>query len=296
MNNKAFIIKNIDNLTRLMQKIALIAAFILSSLTSIFAQESPYYQLPQNRKSGSELITMPNLNTFTITYFLAASVGIKKSFLGENAVSPSAIESSSQSEGFWDISIGQTRNDNWIYELGLAKYNSYLSTSFLALGRNPLPFRNETKQFYVPLRVKKKIWTIDKVSRSAFLNIGLGVSYLVKNQKKTAEQGRILFNQRPTPEPRDYTTLDFNMSSSSFPFAFEFITEIRGKVSERIEITAFGKAFMRPNKFLNNQFTFNYVDQSSVSFGVYEKPFSVLFGLQARLNSPKYYSYKSRVE
>ena len=283
------------NLSQEMKSSGIFFLLMYSGLLS-FAQEPPYYQLPQNRKHGHELVTMPNLNTFTITYFLAASVGIKKSYFTEHLISPSPVESNAEMDGFWDVTIGQNRNDNWIFEVGVAKYNSNLNTNFTALGRNIFPFRNEMKQFYLPFRLKKKILTMDKVSRSAFLNLGIGASYLVKNQKKTLEQGRILFNQRPIPEARDYTTLDFDIGSSNFPFAFEFMTEIRGKVSERLEITVFGKAFFRPDRYLSNQFTFNYVDQSSVSFGIYEKPLSVLFGIQARLNSPKYYSYKSKVE
>lgn len=296
MKDGDFILKNIYENLCLGNKLNLIIIFFLQSGISCFAPESPYYQLPQNRKRSHELVTMPNLNTFTLTYFLSASVGIKKSYFTEYQTSPSPVESLSEMEGFWDVTIGQNRNDNWIFELGVAKYNSSLNTNFTALGRNVFPFRNEITQFYLPFRLKKKLVTLDKISRSAFLNLGIGVSYLVKNQKKTVEQGRILFNQRPIPEPRDYTSLDFEMNSSKNPLAFEFLSEIRGKVSERLEITAFGKALFRPDRYLSNQFTFNYVDQTSVSFGVYEKPLAILFGLQARLNSPKYYSYKSKVE
>ena len=296
MKNSNIILKKIyKNLCRENKLNFIIISFQLCGI-SCFAQESPYYQLPQNRKHNYELLTMPHLNTFTITYFLAASVGIKKSYFTEYLTSPTPVESNSEMEGFWDITIGQNRNDNWIFELGIAKYNSNLNTNFTALGRSLFPFRNEMKQYYLPFRLKKKIITLDKVSRSAFLNLGIGVSYLFKNQKKTAEKDRILFNQRPIPEPRDYTTLDFEMNSSNNPLAFEFITEIRGKVSERLEITAFGKAFFRPDRYLSNQFTFNYVDQTSVTFGIYEKPLSILFGIQALLNSPKYYGYKSRVD
>ncbi len=296
MKNRCFIFKKLYTYAARKGKICLLYLLLIQPSFTVFSQDSPYYQLPQNRKKGHELITMPNLNTFTITYFIAASAAIKKPFLGENMSSPSKTESVAQSEVVWDVTFGQNRNDNWIFEIGLVKFNSYLSTSFLELSRNPLTFRNQTKQFYCPFRVKKRILTLDKVSRAAFLNIGLGASYVVLNKQKTSEQDRINFNQRPIPDPRDYTSLEFDIGSSKHPFAIEFLTEVRGKVSERLEITAFGKAFIRPNKYLNNQFIFNYVDQSSRNFGVYEKPVSLHFGIQAKLNSPKYYRYKSKVD
>ena len=71
------------------------------------------------------------------------------------------------------------------------------------------------------------------------------------------EEGKISFGQRPTPEPRDYTSLNFKIESSNQPIAFELLTEIRGKVSERLEISAFGKAVFRNSKYLNNQFSFS---------------------------------------
>ncbi len=287
--------KKFKNLKSFKTMILLINMFTFT-MTLSFSQETPYYQLPKNRKQNHEMIAMPNLDAFTITYFLAASAGIRKPFFGLNGISPSTIRAEAQTSGFWEIALGQNRNDNWIYEFGIAKYNNNLKTSFLELSRAPLVFTNEIEQYYTPLRVKKKILTFDKVSRNAFLNIGLGVSYLINKNIKKLEEGKISFGQRPTPEPRDYTSLNFKIESSNQPIAFELLTEIRGKVSERLEISAFGKAVFRNSKYLNNQFSFSYVDGSLKEFGTHEKSVSIQFGLQVKLNSPKYYQYKSRVE
>ena len=277
---------------------AMLMWIIMFTFTTIlsFSQETPYYQLPKNRKQNHEMIVMPNLDAFTITYFLSASAGIRKPFIQQNGISPSAASFEAPANGFWEIALGQNRNDNWIYEFGITKSNNRLKTSFLELSRTPLVFTNELEQYYAPFRVKKKILTLDKVSRNAFINIGLGVSYLIKSNNKPIEEGKITFGQRPIPEPRDYTSLNFRIASSNQPLAFELLTEVRGKVSERLEISVFGKAFFRNIKYLNNQFSFTYVDSSFKEFGNYEKPISILFGLQAKFNSPKYYQYKSRVD
>lgn len=295
MLNSCLISENISTIFYFRKRI-FTACFFFFLLPLCHAQDSPYYQLPQNRKQNHELISMPNLNAFTITYFLAASAGFKKPLLGENLGSPSATSSKAEISGFWEIMLGQNRNDNWIFEFGVSQQNSYLSTNFLQLSRTPLYFTNKAKEFYAPFRVKKRVLTIDKVSRTAFLNIGIGASYLIKNQDNNVEEGRYTFGQRPIPEPRDYTSLDFKIASSSYPFAFEFLTEIRGKVTERLEITVFAKGLLKNKSHLYNQFTFSYVDGTAVSFGAYEKPISFLFGLQAKLNSPKFYRYKSNVE
>lgn len=287
--------KKSRNVTYLKKRLICIALLWLNIVFS-FAQETPYYQLPKNRKQNHELISMPNLNAFTVTYFLSASGGIRKPFQYQNSSSPTGTTSDSQSAGLWEIALGQNRNDNWIYEFGVTNFNNRLSTSFLELSRVPLVFTNEIKQYYAPLRIKKKILTLDRVSRNGFLNIGVGVLYLLNKKVDNIEEGKITFGQRPIPEPRDYTSLDFRITSSNQPIAVELMTEIRAKISERIEISVFGKAVFRNNKYLNNQFTFRYVDGSLKEFGVYEKPVSILFGLQAKFNSPKYYKYKSNVE
>ncbi len=264
--------------------------------TLSFSQETPYYQLPKNRKQNHEMIVMPNLDAFTVTYFLAASAGIRKPFFGLNGISPSAIRTETQATGFWEITLGQNRNDNWIYEFGIVKTNNKLKTSFLEISRAPLVFTNEIEQYYAPFRVKKKILTIDKVSRNAFLNVGLGVSYQINKNVNKLEEGKISFGQRPTPDPRDYTSLNFKIESSNQPIAFELLTEVRGKVSERLELSAYGKAIFRNSKYLNNQFSFSYVDGDLKEFGAFEKSVSIQFGLQAKFNSPKYYQYKSSVD
>lgn len=287
--------KKSKNWMSIRMRICLINIFTFNTILS-FSQETPYYQLPKNRKQNHEMIVMPNLDAFTVTYFLAASTGIRKPFFGQNGISPSAISSEAQASGLWEIALGQNRNDNWIYEFGVAKFNNRLRTSFLELSRAPLVFTNEIEQYYAPFRVKKKILTLDKVSRNAFLNIGLGVSYLINENNNPLEEGKISFGQRPTPEPRDYTSLNFKIASSKQPIAFELLTEIRGKVSERLEISVFGKAVFRNSSYLNNQFSFSYVDGSLKEFATFEKPISIQFGLQAKFNSPKYYQYKSSVE
>jgi hypothetical protein len=295
MLDSYLILEKIFTLTYFKKRVFILLFFLLS-FQLCAAQDTPYYQLPQNRKQNHELISMPNLNAFTITYFLAASAGFKKPLLGENLVSPSAANSKAIISGFGEITLGQNRNDNWIFEFGVSQQNSYLQTSFLELRRNSLDFTNKPREFYAPFRIKKKVLCLDKVSRAAFLNVGLGVSYLIKKSKKNIEEGTYPFGQRPIPEPRDYTSLNYKVTSSNYPLALELLTEIRGKVTERLEISIFAKGFLRNNRHLYNQFTFNYVDGTSSSFGVYEKPISFLFGLQAKINSPKYYQYKSNVE
>jgi hypothetical protein len=295
MVKRYFIQKKSKDLKSFKTMILLISMFTFTTILS-FSQETPYYQLPKNRKHNHEMIVMPNLDAFTITYFLSATVGIRKPFIQQSGISPSALSAEAPASGFWEIALGQNRNDNWIYELGITKFNYRIKTSFLELSRTPLVFSNETEQYYAPFRVKKKILTLDKVSRNAFLNIGLGVSYLINNHNKSLEEGKITFGQRPIPEPRDYTSLNFRIASSNQPIAFELLTEIRGKVSERLEIAVFGKAFFRNHKYLNNQFSFTYVDGTFKEFENFEKSISILFGLQAKFNSPKYYQYKSRVD
>jgi hypothetical protein len=275
----------------------LLSVFLSISFWHVaLSQDTPYYQLPQNRDKNHEKVVMPNLDSFGINYFIATSGGLRKPFMKEINTSPSAATSEVRGTGFWEISVGQIRNDNWIWELGVAEYRAYLNTSFNELSRFPLVFRNDFKQLYVPFRAKKKVWTIDRVGRNAFVNIGIGASYLLVKQKSFSESGSFKFQQRPVPEANDYTSLDYSLRSSKFPLSFEFLTELRGKISERVEISIFAKAFLRNPAHLTNSFTFSYAGGQSSSFEVYEKPMSLIFGLQAKLNSPKYFAYKSKVQ
>lgn len=278
------------------EKFHLVPFLFLLTSHIVFSQETPYYQLPQNRNKNHEMVVMPNLEAFTITYFITTSAGLRKPFIQENLQPPSAANSSLQGSGYWEVTLGQNRNDNWILEFGVTRFKGSVRTSFTELSRYPLVFTNQTNQVYVPFRVKKKVWTIDRVSRNAFLNVGIGASYLLIKQKSFSETGEVKFQQRPIPEATDYTSFEYALTSSRFPIALEFLTELRGKVSERVEISVFSKVFLRNSEHLKNAFTFNYFDSTNRNFDVSEKPLSLVFGLQAKFNSPKYYSYKSRVD
>ncbi len=270
--------------------------FSLVGSQGLFAQETPYYKLPVQRKTNHELITLPNLDSFSISYFLAVSGGFKKSFVGSTNISPTETTALSPINEFWEVSMGQNRNENWHYELGVSVMQSHLSTRFAEIGNGSLSFINEQKQYFIPFRIKKKILTLDKVSRNAFINMGMGTYYLVNRPKIGSEVGTLEFSKKGNPNPEDFNTLDYEIHKSKFPIMLEFLTEIRGKVTERIELNLFFKGIIKSSQNQKNDFQLNYINGTHDSFGNFSKNVSLLFGLQAKFNSPKYFKYKSQVE
>jgi len=273
-----------------------IVVFSLSSSQSLFAQETPYYKLPTQRKMNHELITFPNLDSFSISYFLSVSGGFKKSFVGSTNISPTETTASSPINEFWEVSVGQNRNENWHYELGVIAIQSYLSTQFTEIGNGSLNFVNEEKQYFIPFRIKKKILSLDRVSRNAFLNMGLGTYYLLNRPKIGSEIGTLEFSKKRNPNPEDFNTMDYEIHKSKFPVVLEFLTEVRGKVTERFELNLFFKGIIKSSQNQKNDFHLNYVNGTTDSFSNFSKNISLLFGLQAKFYSPKYFKYKSQVE
>ncbi|MCP9770131.1 hypothetical protein EGI22_19680 [Lacihabitans sp. LS3-19] len=262
----------------------------------IIAQETPYYQLLTQRKLNHEIINLPNLNSFSISYFFAVSGGFKKSYPGSTAISPTEIVANSPINGLWEITFGQNRNENWHYEIGVSEMYNNLTTRFTKIGNGSLSFINEEKQYFIPLRVKKKIVTLDRVSRNAFINVGIGAYYLVNKPKIGSENGTLEFTKKRNPSPEDFNTLDYEIYKSKFPVTFEFLTELRGKVTERFELSLYFKGIVKSSQNQKNNFQLNYINGNYDSFGNFSKSVSLVFGLQAKLNSPKYFRYKSKVE
>ena len=129
------------------------------------AQEKPYYELPKNRQTNLEIKGLPNLNVFDIKYYINISGGVNgvKSKITNN--SEELVAQRKDFGTFWEVNVGQNRNDNLHFEVGFTQFTNSLTTEFQFINNNPFPvtFTNGGKINYVPFRVKKRILIIDKI-------------------------------------------------------------------------------------------------------------------------------------
>ncbi len=274
--------------------------FLCSLLVTKYtkAQEKPYYELPKNRKETNELLSMPNLKSFGIHYYFGLAGGFKKNYSAFQKEPTFEIDSNSGLNLYWETVFGQNRDYNYYWEIGYISNPTYLKSNLNEINPGPFPltFLNGQKFHAIPFRLKKRVLIIDKVAKSAFINLGLGIIYQLPSSKQSIENEIIKFRTGRNPLNNDLTSIEYSLISKNKPFSGEFLLEVRGKVIERFDLGLYLKSIYKPSKQLINSFNFNYFDQSSNQSIQYLNNFSFLFGIQAQINSPKFLKYTSTVE
>lgn len=277
----------------LKKNILLIFFFSLCSVLT-FGQESPYYQLPKNRKTDAEALSFPNLKPFVIKYYVSVAGGFKKNLtnLKTNDITPN-IDTNSPLLLNWEMAFGQNRNNNYFWEIGLVQNYTKLTTSFknVFINRSPLSFTSDINSYYIPLRLKKRLFYFDKVARTTMLNIGTGVIFPIATQKIKTNSNDINFNPSRNPSPDEIIRLKYNINPYLSKVGFETQIDLRGKVTERLEVSLYTKyVFVPQNKFYHDILIGNY-DGTQKDYKHNLKNSIFQFGVQVQLNSPMFIKY-----
>jgi hypothetical protein len=281
------------------KKILLFIIFLKTAFnTFLMAQESPYYQLPKNRVDRTEAINMPNLYSKYVQYYFSAAGGMKKNFSKTTLSQSLPISTSTDLTVYWEIAFGQTRNHNYFWEIGLIKNPMFIRTDFSAINNTPFPliFRKGDNFYGIPLRFKKRIFTFDKIANNAFWNFGVGVIYNPITTARETETNEIQFRLSNNPLPTDLKNMTYNLSTIPRPLNFELLTEIRGVVMERLELSLYIKSIFSSANQFRNSYSITFFNEKQINLKQNLISPSLLFGIQAQINSPKFYKYYSKVD
>lgn len=251
--------------------------------------ETPYYQTPPNRNESTNQDAFPNLINFDIKYYLNTDGGIKfdfKKLQNSKFLSNSNINNIN---AWWGVNIGQNRNQNYFYELGYQVHQYELNSLFI-IDRSSLAFYNLMKTQYLTARVKKKIWVIDKVARTAQINGILGYYIPVKSKIENSGKGKLgLLNIS------EINSFEYMFSGNKTQGLIEVGIELEGKLAERFEIGVFAKSRFSLNKKLSNNFVLVAKNLENENLENYIKGVDFTAGMFLRLNSNKYKKYISKI-
>ncbi|MFT5884952.1 MAG: hypothetical protein ACI9IP_001412 [Arcticibacterium sp.] len=220
------------------------------------AQEVPYYQAPRNRELINNEIALPNLKTEKIYWYVSGNTGIKiagkklESSLGGEVLAKNILNT------FWEGYFGINNNDKWQIELGYI--GDPLSLKWQLIDKrtdNPIaPFKVARTESTIALRFKKRLLTLDRVTKNSRINAIGGIQYTLGRQNENITE----FNFRqPTLFTRGgfedtiYVTGGFNQKAA--PLAAEIGFEIIGRLATPIEIGFFTKYIINSREVLSSQ-------------------------------------------
>ncbi|ADQ17399.1 hypothetical protein Lbys_1692 [Leadbetterella byssophila DSM 17132] len=275
-------------------KFPLILCALFFSLKCI-AQEEEYYKDFSHRKVSHEIENLPNLESKFTTFYVGASGALRKSYNGESSGFENFGMNHTSFKGWLEGIIGFNLNNTYFFETGIVQTKNNFSSRVYSTPDYPgFGIGMNSTQLYLPVTVKRKVLNLNRVTNNAYVNLGLGAGFLVHSNPKAFGEFQTDVNEEIQSQSLSHFYVTLNHSRS--PIYGEVIAELKGNITERLEILVFFKGIFRKPDYLSHQFSVEYLGgRYPLNFKVSENMGSLVFGIQGRWNSRKFYSYKSRI-
>jgi hypothetical protein len=272
-----------------------ILSFVLCffSLMSYAQEEEGYYKEFAKRSRSFEIENLPNLDSRFSSFYVGVSGAFRKPY---HSVSTNAADFGVSEHPMGDLAelnLGLNFNNNYFVETGLRIMKNNLTTYVYATPHNPgFTIGHTNKQFYLPVIVKKKIMSLNRVTKNAQMNIGAGGGIMLATKPRS--RGSLSADLQQSIQSPDLVSYYVTLSQSDSPIYGEVNLEIKGNITERLEILVFTKGMFRQPRYLENSFNVDFNGgRPAQNYSIFEKSGSLIFGLQIRLNSRKFYRYSS---
>ncbi|RFS17079.1 hypothetical protein [Emticicia sp. C21] len=279
-----------------MKSVILLLSFVCCSFLAFGQEDDEYYQKPSQRVDVKNS-AYPNLDRKSVNMYIGVEGGMEanQSTLINNL--DGLIGKQKSKDLYWGIVLGYNMNDVWSIETGYYKNPSYVIQS-LSSGRSfPYIYRLGTSLQTIPIRYKRKILTIDPITKNATLHVGVGV--LLSPDAGNKKVGQRIFNgisfdpQNPKDTMKLQITSEAFLNKSAVAQA-EFQVELHGRVSNSLSIVVFARGNVAPKglvrsdiKYTVNQALIDKAQQltNGISFN---------FGLVFRYNIMRSYKYRDK--
>jgi hypothetical protein len=276
-----------------MKSFIFLASIFLVFSFDLFGQEiDVYYQVPSQRKDVRNN-AYPNLNRKAISMYVGLEGGFKQSYFSQNNSLNNLVGGQKNNELFWGVEVGYNMNNQWAFETGYYKNPSYFIQT-ISSGRGlPFIYRLGTNLQTIPFRFKYKIATLDAVTKTAGIYVGVGV--LLATNAKNERISEMNFSavsgnnaQRDSVKLRSETFLQKKGLAQ-----FEFSVELQGRIYNALSIAIFGRGNFGANGIVRSDLTYLVNTTKIAEAQQLLKGISYNFGLVLRYDIARGYKYKS---
>lgn len=257
-------------------------------------QEEEYYKIPENRKQSHEIENLPHLASSFSSFYFGLTAALRKPYNGYTESFEGFAENKTSMGEWFELNLGVNMNNNFFVETGVVRLKNHFSTFVFSSPDWPaFLIGTENRQWYVPVVVKKKVLNLNRVTKNAYINLGLGGGIQVAARPVIPRH--YSFDVQKSIENPDLEYFNVTLSQSRSLMYGEISAELKGNVTERLEILVFFKGIFRKPEYISNTFDIKPVNGPLGQYGVFERAGSLVFGLQGRFNSRKFYRYTSRI-
>ncbi|MDZ7934527.1 MAG: hypothetical protein U5M51_06105 [Emticicia sp.] len=280
----------------MMKSICLFLFLMIGIFTDLKAQDDEEYYKPPSKRLDVRNNTYPNLDRKAMNLYVSIEGGFKLNYATLNNSIGNLVSSQNNNEFLWGVSLGYNSNNKWAIETGYLKNPVYFTQS-VASGRGvPFVYRIGKDLHTIPLRYRRKIWTLDAITKTAGLYVGGGI-LLNTNVKDQLIYERNFAGVSGNPANRDTVRLTSDsFLSKKFRTAFEGQIELQGRVTNDFYISLFARVNVASNAGLRSELVYyensNKIGEATQSL----KGISYNFGLSLRFDLARGYKYQSQVE
>lgn len=279
-----------------MKSIFLFLFLAVGIFTELKAQDDEDYYKPPTKRLDVRNNTYPNLNRKAMSLYVSVEGGFKLNYASLNNSIGNLVSGQNSNEFSWGVSLGYNSDNKWAIETGYLRNPVYFTQS-VASGRGvPFTYRVGKDLHTIPLRYKRKIWTLDAITKTAGLYVGGGV-LLNTNVKGQLIDRQIFTGVSGSPANRDTVRLTSDsFLSKKFRATFEGQLELQGRVTNGFYISIFTRVNVASNAGLRSELIYyensNKIGEATQSL----KGISYNFGLLLRFDLARGYKYQSQVE
>lgn len=276
-----------------MQRYLFLFSFFLLSFV-VKGQEEEYYKIPENRKQSHEIENLPHLESSFSSFYFGLTGALRKPYNGYTGGFEGFAENKSSMNEWIELNVGLNMNNNFFVETGVVRLKNRFSTYVYSSPDWPAFLTGtQSRQWYVPVVVKKRVLNLNRVTKNAYINLGLGGGIQVAARPVIPRS--YSFDLQESIQNPDLEYFNVTLSQSRSLMYGEVSAELKGNVTERLEILVFFKGIFRKPEYISNTFDIGLAHGPSGRYGVFERAGSLVFGLQGRFNSRKFYRYTSRI-
>lgn len=220
-------------------------------------QESPYYQKPTERSLTNNEIALPNLKTEKVYWYFGGNGGLKLAFQEINNNLGGSLSSSNINTTYGEAYFGVNHDDQWQAELGYIKNPFRLQWQFNERNlRAPIQFVADQPSHGVSLKFKKRLFTLDKITRNTRLNLTSGIIYAVDRKNRTVSDYRFGIPTGLTQNGyTDTLRVAANFTQKAAPFSGEIGLELINRLANPVEIGVFAKYVLNGKDILKGTLT-----------------------------------------
>lgn len=227
---------------------------VVVAQNNTFGQDEPYYELPSKRTNGNSA-PLPNLKAVKQKIYLRPEGGLKFQHSTLASTIPETFTKNKNINTTGGFALGYNYADKWLLEAAYLRNTQQMQSTF---SYNNYTMYNRPEVIFqsTALRFQRKIFTIDRVSRTTGLFFGGGIVYNTNAKNGEFERSSFsgLLRNGSGIRPDTLTLRNITLLRKS-KIHLEFSGEVRGKIIEKLEIGAFIKTHLTAPRSLESNST-----------------------------------------